>query len=102
MREKNIILQLSLGANIQQSVWTCGGAAPGIMDIPKGAPKTLCQYFAGKGMLRVLAYVLMLEQDPEKRRALATETIKESKNAKTTEFLSNFAAEPEAILYYSN
>ncbi len=86
------ISQLSLGANIYQSVWPCGGAKAGLFQITKGLARTLCQHFAEEGERRVLTYVLMLEKDHTKRTQLATQAISHSKNIETAQLLLNFGA----------
>lgn len=85
--EHEIINRLSLGANIYQKVWLCGNAAACLFAVTKGAPRSVIQWFAEKGLSKVVAYLAMLAPDVETRGRLATEALSHAKDVKTAQLL---------------
>lgn len=85
--EEAAIQKLSQGANIYQLVWPCGGAAPDLLPLRKGGPRTVMEWFAEKGFTKVVAYLAMLEPDLEKRSQMATQALLSSKDKKTAQLL---------------
>lgn len=87
-RDEGVIIEkLSQGANIYQKVWPSGGAAPGLFSFIKGAPRSVMEYFAEIGCTKVVAYIAMLEPNPEKRSEMATKALHFCRDTKTAQLL---------------
>lgn len=85
--EDKIIHQLSLGANIHQEIWPCGGAGANLIPILKGGPRTVIQWFAEKGYTKVVAYLAILESNNEKRKQIVTHALPHARDVKTAQLL---------------
>lgn len=95
--EDETILHLSLGANIYQKVWPCGGAAANLFPLVKGGPRTVIQMFAGSGCTKVVAYLAMLEPNLAKRIKMVTEAILYAADKKTAQLLIDLGGDIKAI-----
>jgi hypothetical protein len=85
--ESESVLHLSLGANIYQKVWPCGGAAVGVFPVMVDEPMTVIQAFAKIGYTKVVAYLSMLESNLATRIKLVTEAIPYAADKKTAQLL---------------
>ena len=85
--DEGSIWELSLGANIYQEVWPCGGAAANLFTLLKGSPRTVMQAFTERGNVKVVAYLAMLEPDLVKQSQMATDALPYARDDKTAQLL---------------